>query len=140
MKSIFSVMLTTAVLSGSTMVATAQPAAHGHGKKAAKHEDARVIVENPRPAVAVNYFAPHDVTVIREYYRPYYQPLPPGLDKKYFRNGTLPPGWEKRMRPLPVHIEHGLYVLPYGYHRGIIDDRAVVYDSRGRIIDVAVLF
>ena len=139
MKSIFSVMLTTAVLSGSTVIGTAEAATHGQ-KKHAKHQESRVIVESPRPRATVTYFAPRDVTVIREYYRPYYQPLPPGLDKKYLRGDTLPPGWEKKIRPLPVHIEHGMYVLPYGYHRGIIDDRAIVYDSRGKIIDLAVLF
>jgi hypothetical protein len=31
-------------------------------------------------------------------------------------------------------------VLPRGYHRGIIDGHAVVYNQRGLIIDVAVLF
>jgi hypothetical protein len=90
--------------------------------------------------VVVNYFAPRDVTVIREYYRPFYQPLPPGLEKKYYRTGTLPPGWQKKIHPLPAYIERDLYVLPAGYHRGIIDGRAVVYDPRGVIVDLAVLF
>ena len=86
------------------------------------------------------YFRQRDVYVIRDYYRPYYRPLPPGLAKKYYRRAYLPPGWGHRIRPIPVYLDRDLVVLPRGYHRGIIDGRAVVYDGRGMIIDVAVLF
>ena len=140
MKCMLSVMLATVVLCGSTIAATAEAGPQGHGKKVGKHQEPRVIVESPQPREVVNYFAPRDVTVIREYYRPFYQPLPPGLEKKYYRTGTLPPGWQKKIHPLPAYIERDLYVLPAGYHRGIIDGRAVVYDPRGVIVDLAVLF
>jgi Ni/Co efflux regulator RcnB len=86
------------------------------------------------------YFVERDVYVIREYYRPHYRPLPPGLRHRYHRTGYLPRGWAKRMRRVPVYLERELVVLPHGYHRGIIDGHAVVYNSRGLIIDVAVLF
>jgi hypothetical protein len=86
------------------------------------------------------YFRDHEVVVIREYYRPYYQPLPPGLRHRYYRTGYLPPGWAKRVRPVPVYIERELVVVPHGYHRGVIDGHAVVYNDRGFILDVAVLF
>lgn len=86
------------------------------------------------------YFGPRDVTIIREYYRPYYRPLPPGLARKYYRGGYLPPGWATRIRPVPVYLEPELVVVPSGYRRGIIDGRAVVYNNRGFILDVAVLF
>ena len=86
------------------------------------------------------YFHDHDVVVIREYYRPYYRPLPPGLRHKYYRTGHLPPGWAKRMRPVPVYVEREMVVVPHGYRRGMIDGHAVVYNDRGFILDVAVLF
>jgi hypothetical protein len=86
------------------------------------------------------YFRGRDVVVIREYYRPYYQPLPPGLRRRYYRTGHLPPGWAKRMRPVPVYVERELVVVPHGYRRGVIDGHAVVYNDRGFILDVAVLF
>ena len=74
------------------------------------------------------------------YYRPYYRPLPPGLARHYYRGGYLPIGWERRVRPVPVYLEPELVVVPAGYQRGIIDGRAVVYNNRGLILDVAVLF
>jgi hypothetical protein len=86
------------------------------------------------------YFHDHEVVVIREYYRPYHRPLPPGLRHRYYRTGHLPPGWAKRMRPVPVYMERELVVVPHGYRRGVIDGHAVVYNDRGFILDVAVLF
>ncbi len=87
-----------------------------------------------------HYFRGRDVVVIREYYRPSYRALPPGLQRRYDRAGYLPPGWAKRMRPVPVYLERDMVPVPRGYHRGIIDGRAVVYDNRGFILDIAVLF
>lgn len=87
------------------------------------------------------YFRPHDVVVIRDYYRPYYRPLPRGAARVYYeRGGYLPPGWQRRVRPVPVYLEPELVAVPRGCHRGIIDGRAVVYNDRGFILDVAVLF
>jgi hypothetical protein len=80
------------------------------------------------------------VIVIREYYRPYYRPLPPGLAKSTTALVPSPRGWQKRRRPLPVHLERDLYRLPRYDYRGIIDGRAVVYDGPGMIIDLAPLF
>lgn len=86
------------------------------------------------------YFRDRDVVVIREYYRPGYRALPPGLQRRYARSGQLPPGWARRMRPVPVYIERDMMRVPRGYYRGVIDGRAVVYDRRGFILDLAVLF
>ena len=60
--------------------------------------------------------------------------LPPGLRKKYYRTGTLPPGWEKRFQPMPVVVVQQLPPIPVYYQRGYIDGYAVVYDRRTRII------
>jgi len=86
------------------------------------------------------YFRSRDVVVIRDYYRPYYRPLPPGLRHRYYRGGYLPPGWARRVYPVPVYLEPELVVVPRGYRRGIIDGHAVVYNDRGFVLDVAVLF
>lgn len=87
------------------------------------------------------YFSVEHVRVIREYYKPQHRTLPPGLQKKYARTGQLPPGWQKKMEPLPVAIEREMPRLPDGYRRGVIDGHAVVYSSRaGTIVDVAVVF
>jgi hypothetical protein len=87
------------------------------------------------------YFSTEHVRVIHEYYAPRHHPLPPGLRKKYARDGHLPPGWERRIEPLPVIVERDMPRLPVGYRRGVIDGQAVVYQpSSGMIIDVTVLF
>ena len=86
------------------------------------------------------YLEAHDVQVIREYYAPRLRSLPPGLAKKYARTGRLPPGWQKKIEPLPVVVERQLIVLPPEYRRGVIDRRVVVYDPRsGAIVDFVAL-
>jgi hypothetical protein len=87
------------------------------------------------------YFELRDLRVMSEYYAPRYRSLPPGLAKKLYRTGHLPPGWERKMEPLPVVVERQLVPLPGGYQRGVIDGYAVVYSPRTRvIIDVVALF
>lgn len=104
----------------------------GHSKK---HAHGRGVEER-----AVCYLPPDDVRIIREYYEPRYRSLPPGLAKKYARTGQLPPGWQKRMEPLPVVVERRLVALPPDYRRGYIDGRVVVYSPRTRaVIDVVAL-
>jgi len=86
-------------------------------------------------------FSTGDSRVIREYYEPRYRRLPPGLQKKYYRTGSLPPGWQKKMRPLPWAVERRLVVLPPHYRRGVIDNHAVIYAPRtGVVIDATILF
>ena len=80
------------------------------------------------------YFAPRDVRVVREYYESRYRGLPPGLAKKYYRTGRLPPGWAKKMEPLPVAVERQLVVIPPIYRRGYIDGVVVVYYPRTQVM------
>jgi len=97
--------------------------------KHAKHRDERCYLES------------RDVRIVREYYEPRYRSLPPGIAKKLYRTGHLPPGWEKKMEPLPVAVERQLVVLPPGYRRGVIDGSVVVYSPRTQVvIDVVALF
>jgi hypothetical protein len=107
-----------------------------HGKKRKKHaktHDSNVV------AVSVAWSS-RDVVVVREHYAPRYRTLPPGLQKKYAKHGHLPPGWQRKMEPIPVVIEREMVVLPSGYRRGVIDGHMVICNSSGVIIDVAVLF
>ena len=86
-------------------------------------------------------FASREVDAIRSHYHGRYKTLPPGLQKKLARGGSLPPGWEKKMEPFPAALERGLVVLPAGYKRGVIDGHAVIYNPITRaIMDIAALF
>ena len=118
------------------MLGSAAVLADNHHNKGNKHASA------PRGGgadVRVVWVS-HDVEIIRSYYAPRYRSLPPGLQKKYARTGQLPPGWQKKVEPFPASLEHQCAALPAGYRRGVIDAHAVIYNSRGTIIDVAVLF
>jgi hypothetical protein len=85
-------------------------------------------------------FSTGDVRVVREYYAPRYRRLPPGLAKKYARTGQLPPGWQRKIQPMPWAVERRLSVLPRGYRRGVIDDHAVIYAPHtGVIIDATIV-
>ncbi len=79
------------------------------------------------------YFRLEDAGYLREYYGGPVD-LPPGLRKKYYRTGKLPPGWEKRFRPFPVVVIERLPPPPPYCDRGYVDGYAVVYDRRTRII------
>ena len=109
--------------------------------KHAKHRRGSDDRDNARTVDVHVRFSTRDVQVIREYYAPRYRRLPPGLQKKLARTGTLPPGWQKKMEPFPVALERDLIVLPQGYRRGVLDGHAVIYQPRTQVIvDVAVLF
>ena len=111
-----------AVLLSTLAFATPAFAKHGHGDKKQCYVEA------------------HDVRIVREYYEPRYRNLPPGLAKKYERTGKLPPGWEKKVHPLPVEVERQLVVLPPGYRRGYIDGTMVVYTPQTHtVIDIAAI-
>ena len=151
MKSLMSVMLAVALLGGTLCAGHAEAGdkrrGHGHDRDEIRYErydhgyyrDDRDYRDD-RHFHGDRYFRDRDVVVIRDYYQPYYQPLPPGLRHRYYRAGYLPPGWAKRVRPVPVYVERDLVVVPRGYRRGVIDGHAVVYNDRGFILDVAVLF
>ena len=46
------------------------------------------------------YFRRDDYGAVQRYYNGP-RGLPPGLRKKYYRTGKLPPGWQKKIRPFP---------------------------------------
>ena len=95
---------------------------HGHDRHWDQHE--RYYHDEDRVYLTRYYDGPRD--------------LPPGLRKKYVRYGTLPPGWEKRFRPMPPQVIVQLPPVPVGYQRGYCDGYAVIIDPRTRIIYDAV--
>jgi hypothetical protein len=113
-----------------------------HWKEHAKHEDQDDRGFDHRNHAARDcYFQPHDARIVTQYYGPRYRELPPGLRKKLYRTGHLPPGWEKRMEPIPVVVERQLTPLPNGYRRGFIDGFAVVYSPNTQVvIDIVAVF
>ena len=130
------VSLAAHVLAGATLLAQGR----GHAKQDAKHNDVKnEAVSGTQTQIHV-VFSTHDTTVIREHYAPQYRSLPPGLQKKYARTGQLPPGWQKKMTPMPVVLERRLEPLPSGYQRGVFEGHAVIYKPGGLIIDATVLF
>lgn len=149
MKSLLSVMVAGALLGGTVLADRAEAGDKRRGPARAEvryerfesgyYRDSRDYRDD-RHHGRDRYYRDRDIVVIRDYYRPYYRPLPPGLHQRYYRAGYLPPGWAKRIRPVPVYVERELVVVPRGYRRGIIDGHAVVYNDRGFILDVAVLF
>jgi hypothetical protein len=147
-KPLLSVIIAGALLGGTVLAdyADAGDKRRGHGREVQyKRYDSRYYRDSRdsrdhQHYYGDRYYRGRDVVVIRDYYRPYYRPLPPGLHNHYYRAGYLPPGWAKRMRPVPVYVERDLVVVPHGYRRGLIDGHAVVYNDRGFILDVAVLF
>ena len=84
----------------------------------------------------VRYFRPEDRVMLGRYYP--VQSLPPGLRKKYARTGTLPPGWQNRVQPLPQALVERLPPPPPNCDRGYVDGYAVVYNRMTRVILDAV--
>lgn len=80
-------------------------------------------------------WAPREIEVIKAHYAPQYRNLPPGLQKKVARGGSLPPGWEKKMQAFPANVEKGLLPLPSGYSRGVFQGHAVIYNN-GVVVDI----
>lgn len=79
------------------------------------------------------YFQQQDYGAIESYYRGP-RDLPPGLRKKLYRTGTLPPGWEKRFEPFPPALIYRLPPPPPNCAMGYLDGRAIVYNRKTRVI------
>jgi hypothetical protein len=137
MRPLICVMLAGVLLGGATSGAAV---AEANGRKHWKHRHYDGCDHDVYRGHDGRYFSDREVYLVREYYRPHYRHEPRGRRDVYYRSGYLPSGWHRRIRPYPVYVEREVVVLPHGYRRGIIDGHAVVYNSRGLIIDVAVLF
>ncbi len=79
------------------------------------------------------YFRHEDYAAVQRYYAGP-RNLPPGLRKKYYRTGKLPPGWQNKIQPFPPELVRVLPPPPSNCERGYIDGVAVLYDRRTRVI------
>jgi len=140
MRRMLGATLAALMLTGVAALEAQRGVSRGNDKR--QSEDKYAAPGDDRTSVTVHVaWGARDIEVIRTHYAPQYRGrrLPPGLAKKYARTGQLPPGWQKKMEPIPVAIERKLPFLPAGHHRGVIDGVAVIYNSRGMIVDVAML-
>jgi Ni/Co efflux regulator RcnB len=138
MKPLICSMLAFVLLGGATVgVSVAEADGRKHWKH--RHHDDGDHDDDRDRGRRGRYVSQREVYLVREYYRPRYR-HEPRPRHGYHRSGYLPRGWHRRVRPYPVYLERDLIALPRGYRRGIIDGHAVVYNGRGLILDVAVLF
>jgi hypothetical protein len=105
---------------------------HGHGRGHEKHKDYYDRDHEHR-----RYLPQQDYRYLSQYYDGP-RNLPPGLQKKYYRTGILPSGWQKRFRPMPPVLLERLPPVPAYYQRGYLDGYAVVVDPRTRVIVDAI--
>src|SRR6266516_4717769 len=81
-------------------------------------------------------FEAHERDIITGYYANPSRGLPPGLEEQLLRSGTLPPGLQKRLEPLPAELERRLPPLPpgCGCSRGVLGANVVLVRTRDRLI------
>jgi hypothetical protein len=60
--------------------------------------------------------------------------LPPGLEKQLVRNGTLPPGLQKRLYPAPVELERQLPPPPPDCAHVLVSGHIVLLNRKTNVI------
>ena len=110
------------------MAGTGIEAAQGQGRGRGQGNDRGASNAAPSPAAASVLFSQRDITLIRTHYGNRFKNLPPGLQKKLARGGSLPPGWEKKIEALPPGLLRDLPALGSNRRYGIYDGHAVIYD------------
>ncbi len=113
----------------------AVPCYGDHGGKHGRYEREDRDEDDRGPQ---RYFRSGDARLIQEHCR--IQSLPPGLQKKLYRTGHLPPGWEKRFQPFPAVVERQLPPVCVGCRRGLFGSFAIVFNERTSVIvDIVAL-
>jgi hypothetical protein len=105
---------------------------HGNGKGKGKNRNNQKD-DDQGGNRGSGYFRREDFGAVQRYYGGP-SDLPPGLRKKYYRTGKLPPGWQRKIRPFPPELVRVLPPPPPNCEFGYIDGVAIVYDRRTRII------
>lgn len=110
----------------------------GHGRKHARNEKRANTRGNNADVRFV--FSSQDREVLSGWYRDHENNLPPGLAKRdrlppglarqLRERGTLPPGLQKKIEPLPVELERRLPPPPSGCSRVIIGGNIVLMDTK----------
>src|ERR1051326_9594008 len=110
-------------LSAGPLLAQGRGRGHGRGEDDRPgHDD-----HEERHGPDSRYFRGEHYAVLQRYYAGP-RDLPPGLRKKYYRTGKLPPGWQAKIRPFPPEVVRVLPPPPPNCERGYIEGVAVVYD------------
>ena len=79
-------------------------------------------------------FSSADARIIADYYRPRLQQLPPGLEKKLQRGGTLPPGWQKKVQVFPQELVGRLGPVPTGCTRVVSGKVALLIQNATNVV------
>lgn len=119
----------------------------GHGKKHGKHKGANG--KGKGKSREAYYYSSADRRLVHDYYMsssvsPVYfrnpEPLPPGLQKKLYRTGTLPKGWRKQFVVLDPVLVRQLPPVPAYCDRGFIGGNLVLVNrNTSLVIDVVSL-
>ncbi len=56
--------------------------------------------------------------------------LPPGIRKQLVRDGTLPPGLDRDVQPLPKDVDSWLTRVDDGYRRGYVDGVVIEWNVK----------
>jgi len=82
-------------------------------------------------------FSDRDRDVLNECLSGYdFESLPPGIQKKLARGGTLPPGQAKKLHALPYSCNARLPRLGRNVERIIFGDRVIILEGGSRILDI----
>jgi len=85
-------------------------------------------------------FADRDREVLNSCLSGYqYESLPPGIQKKLARGGSLPPGQAKKLHALPDSCNARLPRLPNDTERIIYGDRVILVQAHTKILDILVM-
>ena len=119
-------------------LALAQPPGKGNQKKTAGEKVREVLPEGEV------VFTARERVVVRKWFGSHREGLPPGLakrdrlpprlEKQLRERGTLPPGLQKRVQPLPVELERELRKLPTGYRRVVIAGNVILMNEKTAVI------
>lgn len=113
----------------------------GQAQDKGRGDDRGASSTAPNRPASVVVFSPREITLVRTHFGNKYKNLPPGLQKKLARGGSLPPGWQKKIEGFPSSLERQLPVLGSGHKYGVYDGHAVIYDPLTHaILDIVSLF
>lgn len=131
-----------ALLGGAVLAAGVLAAPQGKAKKDSSQSAGDKIREVLPEAERI--FTREEITLVTDYFRDNRsglppglakrERLPPGLERQLRQNGTLPPGLQKKVQPLPLALERQLRVLPTGYRRVVIAGNVILMNEKTAVI------
>jgi hypothetical protein len=124
--------------------------AQGRGQRQESDKGNRPTNASLRTASVEFTFGSQERDTLRVWYRDHEDNLPPGLTKgdrlplglqrQLQERGTLPPGLQKKIVPLPVDLTHRLPPPPSGCSRVIIGGNIVLIDIKTSYVHAVFSF